>query len=554
MVRLPILKRASILLFAALFPLGSRAQAVQSGASVVVVYNSAMPGSKEVAEHYAAKRNVPSGQVTGLDLPVAEIMTRQEYRERLQQPLLKFLETGGFFVFDDPAAKGESAPSRRLRKAAVRYLVLCYGVPLRIAEDPQLTEQGQEKVPEAFRRNGAAVDSELAILPLSYTKVMMTGPVVNPFFGTTNAAALNPQNGILLVARLDGPDVNVARELVDKAMEAEKDGLWGRAYFDMRGLTDGPYLKGDQSIAAAAKVASELGFETVVDDRPETFTAGFPMSHIALYAGWYDANASGPFSLPHVEFMPGAFAYHLHSYSAPSLRTTNHNWCGPLLARGATATMGCVDEPYLECTPNMQLFFSRWLLDGFSFGEAAWACQSALSWQSTVIGDPLYQPLKTRPQVHHEQLVAQHSRLAEWSHLRWVDLNLAAGGSKADAIRYLQHEPMTASSAVLAEKLGDLYESTGKTHSAIAEYQKALKLDPSPQQSVRLTLEIGDKLISENKQGEALRVFDAFLKSSPNYPDAAALYRRMETLARKLGKDSDAAVYSTQVRRLTMGE
>ena len=35
------------------------------------------------------------------------------------------------------------------------------------------------------------------------------------------------------------------------------------------------------------------------------------MSHIAIYCGWYDASVSGPFALPKVEFMPGAFAYHL---------------------------------------------------------------------------------------------------------------------------------------------------------------------------------------------------------------------------------------------------
>ncbi len=45
-------------------------------------------------------------------------------------------------------------------------------------------------------------------------------------------------------------------------------------------------------------------------------------------------NASGPFTLPKVEFMPGAFAYHLHSFSAFTIRSTTRNWCGPLLAKG----------------------------------------------------------------------------------------------------------------------------------------------------------------------------------------------------------------------------
>ena len=49
-------------------------------------------------------------------------------------------------------------------------------------------------------------------------------------------ASLNPTNGILLVARLDGPSAEIARGLVDKAVQAERDGLWGRAYFDARGI------------------------------------------------------------------------------------------------------------------------------------------------------------------------------------------------------------------------------------------------------------------------------------------------------------------------------
>jgi hypothetical protein len=30
--------------------------------------------------------------------------------------------------------------------------------------------------------------------------------------------------------------------------------------------------------------------------------------------------------------------------------------------------------------------------NGYTFGEAAWAAQPVLSWQTTVIGDPLYRP------------------------------------------------------------------------------------------------------------------------------------------------------------------
>jgi tetratricopeptide (TPR) repeat protein len=274
------------------------------------------------------------------------------------------------------------------------------------------------------------------------------------------------------------------------------------------------------------------------------------MSQIALYAGWYDWNASGPFAQPKVEFMPGAFAYHLQSYSAQTLRSTTNNWCGPLLAKGATATMGCVEEPYLEGTPNIALFFTRWL-SGFSFGEAAYACQGPLSWQTTVIGDPLYRPFSVDLRTQHEALLASHSPWLEWSYLRLVNLNLRRGTTPAKIIDNLQETDLTAQSAVLTEKLGDLYQMEGETNFAIKSWQQALRLNPTPLQAVRLTLVLGDNLIASGKEDEALTLYDDFLKGSPSYPDALALYQKMEPLAKQLHKRSQAKRYAKEIARLT---
>jgi tetratricopeptide (TPR) repeat protein len=274
------------------------------------------------------------------------------------------------------------------------------------------------------------------------------------------------------------------------------------------------------------------------------------MSQIALYAGWYDPNVSGPFAQPHVEFMPGAFAYHLHSYSAQTLRSATNNWCGPLLADGTTATMGCVDEPYLQGTPNIGIFFTRWL-NGFSFGEAVYASQAMLSWQTAVIGDPLYRPFGQDPRTLHEALLARHSPLIEWSHLRFVNLSLIRGLSPGKLAKYLQEVDVTGHSAVLTEKLGDLYEMEGEFDPAIKSWQQALKLNPTPLQAIRLTLLLGDNLAASGKGEQALTLYEAFLKGNPVYPDALALYRKMEYLALNLDKPSQARRYAREIARLT---
>ena len=51
-------------------------------------------------------------------------------------------------------------------ESKIRYAVLCYGVPLRILKDPTIKEEVEEQLRPELRRNEAAVDSELACLPL----------------------------------------------------------------------------------------------------------------------------------------------------------------------------------------------------------------------------------------------------------------------------------------------------------------------------------------------------------------------------------------------------
>lgn len=521
------------------------------GDEVVVVYNTRLPESKSVAEHYAERRQVPANQVFGFNLPVTEIMTRAEFRDQLQLPLVKALEKEKLFRFGPlsiPSTNGQ--PSRVIEatlEAKVRYAVLCYGVPSNILPDAAVVEEGAEKLKSELRRNEAAVDSELAWLPRIEQKLPLTGPLPNWVYTVTNTAPLHPTNGILMVTRLDGPTAEVARGLVDKAIQAETDGLWGRAYFDLRGITNADYKLGDDWIRGASEICRRFGFETVVDENPGTFPVSFPLSQVAFYAGWYDENVSGPFTRPVVEFMPGAIAYHLHSFSAGTIRSTTRNWVGPLLAKGVTATMGCVNEPYLSGTPDVAAFFARFIYFGFTFGEAAYAAQGQLSWQTTVIGDPLYKPFGKDPLKQHEELARRHSKLIEWSNLRVVDLSLAKGTLLAAVVGYLNEIDTTKKSAVLMEKLGELYALQGKPSSAVDALQKALKLEPSPQQRIRLRLELGDKLAALSRDEEAYQNYQKFLEESPDYPDKASLYRKLLPLAQKLGKKDDAEKYQRQL-------
>jgi hypothetical protein len=323
---------------------------------------------------------------------------------------------------------------------------------------------------------------------------------------------------------------------VDKAIEAENNGFWGRAYFDARGIpTNNNYFLGDQWMTVGAEVCRQLGFEVETDTNAATLPASFPMSHVAIYAGWYAGDVCGPLAAQKVEFMPGAFAYHLHSYSADTVRSATRAWCGPLLARGATCTMGCVYEPYLHLTPNIAHFLAC-LGAGFTFGEAAWASQQALSWQTTVIGDPLYQPFKKTPPELHAHLTRTKNPLIEWSFDRLVCLDFVRGLREPQLIQFLQNVPETTRSPVLMEKLAELCYATGKPNSAIESWQNALKLKPSPQQRLRIRLTLGERLVAQDRNAEAIRNYKALLAEMPDYPGKNQVGEKLSSLEQKASR------------------
>lgn len=59
---------------------------------VFVVANKNVPASREVAEHYLAKRKVPEDNLILLDLPVVEDISRADYDAKLAGPLREALK------------------------------------------------------------------------------------------------------------------------------------------------------------------------------------------------------------------------------------------------------------------------------------------------------------------------------------------------------------------------------------------------------------------------------------------------------------------------------
>jgi uncharacterized protein (TIGR03790 family) len=124
------------------------------GTEVVVVYNRNVPESRQIAEAYAKKRNVPTGQLFGFNLTTNEVVSRAEYREKLELPLAQALEQSKLWTLTSETvqANGSHQKMRGVSKSNVRYLVLCYGIPLRIENDPNSTETNADPGRTATRR------------------------------------------------------------------------------------------------------------------------------------------------------------------------------------------------------------------------------------------------------------------------------------------------------------------------------------------------------------------------------------------------------------------
>lgn len=341
-------------------------------------------------------------------------------------------------------------------------------MPLRIAHNP-----AWQTSPPAPGAHGstiateASVDSELALLAIDAPKPAKAF-LKNPLY-QLRTARTPLANAVVRVTRLDGPTRAAVEAMIDRTLAAEATGLAGRAYFDL----GGPHADGDKWLETALARTAQSGFEIAAERTPRTFTPLARFDAPALYLGWYDWSASGPFAAPGFRFPAGAIAVHIHSFSAQTLRSETDNWCGPLVAHGVSATLGNVWEPYLHFSHHLDLFFEA-LLDGRSFGEAAYFSLPSLSWQSIALGDPLYRPFLRTPE---EQLAAGSRLPAElrpYVALRQAHLALRAG-KKSEAValaraafRETPSVPLAASVARLALDADD--RETARTTLGVLEH------------------------------------------------------------------------------------
>ena len=344
---------------------------------IVVIANGQERDGVKLAKYYMEQRRIPQANLLIIQTAANEGIERYFYEDEIAVPVREFLED----------------------KPEVSCLLLFYGIPLRInghalaADNP---EQPQSHNDRRQRDPVASVDSELSVVRIENPPV--ADWIANPWFVQFQKEKVTYEKGqVLMVARLDGPDIDTVKRLISDSLAVEKEGLSGTAYFDARWpqSADDRHLEGytlyDNAIHLAAKMTGKV-FPVVLNAENALFQPG-EAPDAALYCGWY--------SLAHYEdafdWQRGAVAYHIASAECTTLKKEGSQvWCKRLLEDGVAATIGPVGEPYVQAFPFPQIFFGL-LLDGdFTLVEAYFLSLPFVSWKMVLIGDPLYQPFRQR--------------------------------------------------------------------------------------------------------------------------------------------------------------
>ncbi len=477
--------------------------------ATVVVCTNKYPPAVEAAKEYAKLRGIPDDQVVVLDCTKNESIKRQQFIDEIARPLkAKFAEKGWWTM------KMVDGGQMVATENKIRVLTLVHGIPLRIQPTPGPVDPKTKKPTRVGpqQTDAACVDSELAALGMPGLETK--GVARNPYFRQNDSIAHLNLPMLMLVARLDGPGINTTKRLYADAMDVEETGLWGRAYVDLARLelTKGKaYKMGDDVLRKTVELFHIAGVPVYVDGRPERLAPHFPMGDdVIFYYGWYTGHYDGPFKHGDFRFRKGAVASHLHSFSATSVRRPDQAWCGPLLARGACATLGNVWEPFLTLTTSYDLFTVR-LMEGYTFVEAAWMATPGLSWMNTFVGDPLYQPFerdKRYPDKENVDFKAMRLAAVNWN-------------KQPDEIRkQTKRAAEQLKSPVIYESLGLRAWDDVKNKEALEHFAKAKDLYEKPADKLRIRLHEIGMMRGNGKKEDAMTALRGVKNEFKDVPEA----------------------------------
>lgn len=486
---------------------------------VLVVYDSRISDSLLVAEAYAGSAKVPGGvgNVAGsrpgvrvVDLaslsnagvvPATPDIDYTTFATRLRTPLRAFLTTSGL-------------------TRQIRSIVLTKGLPHRILDinrptigDDPVALNGAFSNTTFGNFTYASVDSELTLLwqtlnsgeangngdsladglianPFALKGLPVTsypsdainsapkflvaspqsagGPAINGFIWLAPVGTTFPYltpGDLYLVCRLDGPSVQVVRDIISRARNLVVNTSIAGVVLDTDGqpfdTTSGlgsPFDTGGSDYGNAYNLLisdgrfrpTNIGYDffsgvpNFLVGPNIAYTGGpFVFNRPLVYLGSYGANHApftAPLSTTYAEsfsYVPGAVFNTMESYNGRDfggrgiLPGVPQEQAADFLASGGTFAVANVWEPLTLSVPRTRELIQRFLLSNLTWAEAAYSALPALSWQQIVVGDPLARVTRTSEDINNDGKVTIDDLYAWYA--APVDINNSGATNDADA-------------------------------------------------------------------------------------------------------------------------
>ncbi len=386
---------------------------------ILVVYNDAWPDengnnlgdSKELANFYRYMRNIPQDRLLAVSLTTSNRKTFSGSRNVAWDRFVNELVT--------PIQNKLNA----LGKANIDTILLCYGIPHAV-NLPGTISSPIRSIDDLLDQ---PFHSRLSLSTVTTNRYQTS----NPYFHTnpTKTAdrprfshSLSGLSETYMVCRLDGIDLNHAKDLVASALYNElygatgKGGIAGNAYIDSRhGFRTDTYLRdnypnypGVTNIYQRYSYMMSYGKTFPMQKGIPTFWeySGFEIGETGakwstggpalsapdalLYFGWYNYSQF----LDVWSWVPGALACDLDSNSIQNFHDPNRSrpsFLSSGLERGLAGASGVIAEPYINghTRPEVMLYY---ILQGRTFAEATAVADPKIGWRTVHIGDPLYTP------------------------------------------------------------------------------------------------------------------------------------------------------------------
>jgi hypothetical protein len=174
-------------------------------AVTIVVYNSSVPESVELAQFYAQKRGIAKDHLVGLRCSREEEISRDEYDKTIRDPLREVFRKRRWW---STAGEGEET---RVLTNSIFFVALIKGMPMKIR--PAEAYPGDKAgSPPLGDRNDASVDSELVVL--ARHGPVVSGAVNNPYYKSYRRITEFTGAPLLLVSRLDAPSGATVRRMI----------------------------------------------------------------------------------------------------------------------------------------------------------------------------------------------------------------------------------------------------------------------------------------------------------------------------------------------------